>query len=178
MYYFVPLAVIIIRLLAPFLILRKPFWGMLLAIAADASDVIIMDAFGWGFLAGRNYHLLDKFLDTYYLAFAFYASLAWQEVLARRVSVILFFWRLLGVIVFEITHLRQIIFFAPNIFENFYLLVAGLRQFFPKFRIDTAKRVAIIFVIAAVPKIIQEYIMHFLEFPTWPFIKHNIFRWR
>jgi len=177
MYYFVPLIVILTRLLIPFLILKKPFWGIILAIIADASDVIILDAFGWGFLAGKNYHLFDKFFDTYYLAFAFYISLAWQETLIRRTSAFLFVWRLLGVIVFEFIHIRQLMFFAPNIFENFYLLIAGIKEFFPKFKINTIKRLVIILLIAAVPKIIQEYIMHFLEFPTWMFIKHNIFRW-
>jgi hypothetical protein len=36
----------------------------------------------------------------------------------------------------------------------------------------------IVIALVGIPKIIQEYIMHFLEFPTWPFIKHNIFHWR
>lgn len=177
MYYIVPLTVILIRLFIPLLIFKKPFWGALLAMAADASDIIIMDAFGWGFLEGKPYHVIDKVFDTYYLAIEFYVSLSWQIAQLRRTSMVLFIWRLLGVIVFSVTQIRQVVFFAPNIFENFYLLVVGLHKFFPKFQIKTTKRLVIVLAIATVPKLIQEYIMHFLEFHTWHFIKHNIFRW-
>ncbi len=170
--------IVFIRLLVPFSILRWPFWGALLAIAADASDVVILDALGWGFFEGKNYHAIDKFFDTYYLAFEFYASRLWLDVLTRKAAAVFFLWRVLGVAAFEITRVRQIMFLAPNIFENFYLLVAGARKFFPVFRIDTLKKLAAFVVIASVPKLIQEYIMHYLEFPTWAFIKHNIFRWR
>jgi len=41
----------------------------------------------------------------------------------------------------------------------------------------TRKRLAVYLLVATVPKIVQEYIMHYLEFPTWVFIKHNLFRW-
>lgn len=146
--------------------------------AADASDVIILDALGWGSLDWKLYHPLDKFFDMYYLSFAFYVSLKWRETLARNISIFLFLWRFAGFALFEITGIRQILFFAPNIFENFYFLVAGAKKFFPAFRADNYKKLAIFLLIAAIPKIVQEYIQHFLEFPTWPFIKHNIFRWR
>jgi hypothetical protein len=171
------LAVVIIRLIVPFSILRWPFWGALLAIAADCSDVILMDAFGWGWFEGRDYHAYDKLFDTYYLSFEVYMALKWQEVLARRTAIVLFSWRLLGVIVFEIFKIRQLVFLAPNIFENFYLLVVGLKKFFA-WRVDRVRRLVVLLLIAGIPKIIQEYIMHFMEFPTWHFIKHNLFRWR
>jgi len=169
--------VIILRIFIPLSIFKWPFWGALLAIAADCSDVILMDAFGWGWFEGRDYHSYDKFFDTYYLSFEAYMSLKWQDVLAKRTSIVLFIWRVLGIVIFEFTRIRQIVFLAPNIFENFYLLVVGLRKFFA-FRIDRAKRLIIVLLIAGIPKIIQEYIMHYLEFPTWHFIKHNVFRWR
>lgn len=171
-----PFLVIALRLIIPFSILRWPFWGMIASIAADGADVVILDATGTGFFG--HYHQIDKVLDTYYLAFAAYISLKWQDELARRTSMMLFLWRLVGVIVFEVTRIRQVIFFAPNIFENFYLLVAGFKQFFPKFKLDTAKKLTIFLFAATIPKLIQEYIMHFLEFQTWAFIKHNIFRWK
>ena len=170
------LIVVIIRLVVPFSILRWPFWGAILAILGDISDVVLMDAFGWGWFEGRDYHSYDKFFDTYYLGFECYAALKWREVLARRTAVVLFSWRLLGVIVFEIFKIRQLIFLAPNIFENFYLLVVGLKKFF-NFSVDSVKRLVIILLVAGIPKIIQEYIMHYLEFPTWPFLKKNLFRW-
>ena len=174
---FIPLLVAAIRLVVPLAILRWPFWGALLAIAADASDVMILDKLGWNVLAGQNvYHELDKIFDIYYLALAAYMAFGWQDTLTRRLAFVLFLWRFAGDIIFEITSVRQILFFAPNIFENFYLIIAGLRQFFPRFALDK-KRVAAILLIAVIPKIVQEYIMHYLEFPTWEFFKHTLFFW-
>ena len=120
----VPLLVIVIRLLAPLSILRWPFWGLLAAIAADASDVMIFSKLGWGILEDRGiYHELDKIFDIYYLALAAYVALKWQDALPRRLALTLFGWRLVGNIVFEITNARQVLFFAPNIFENSVYLV-------------------------------------------------------
>ena len=170
-------AVAVIRLLLPLTILRFPFWGVILAMAADASDIIIVEALGAEFGSAARYHAFDKWFDLYYLALALWMSWQWPEAMARRTATALFGWRLGGVIVFEMTGLRQVIFFAPNIFENFYLLVAGGKQFFPKFRLDSPKKLAAFLIIAAVPKIIQEYVMHYLEFSTWSFIKHTILRW-
>ena len=172
------LLVIAIRLVVPLSILRWPFWGMLLAIAADASDVMIFSKLGWGILEGRGiYHELDKIFDIYYLAIAAYMALKWQDALPRRLALLLFLWRFAGDVVFEITRARQILLFAPNIFENFYLIIAGLLQFFPAFHVNTARRIIIILLMAAVPKIVQEYIMHYLKFPTWNFFKEYFFFW-
>ena len=150
------LLVVVIRLVVPLSILRWPFWGMLLAIAADASDVMIFSKLGWGILDGRGiYHELDKIFDIYYMALAAYVALKWQEALPRRLALLLFLWRFAGDVVFEITRARQVLFFAPNIFENFYLILAGLLQFFPAFRVNTTRLIIIILLIAALPKIIQ-----------------------
>ena len=173
-----PAIVAAMRILVPFSILRFPFWGMLLSLLADALDVVIFSWLGWGILEGKGiYHELDKVFDMYYLSFAAYKTLGWQDAFAKRTSILLFVWRLLGFAAFEVTNIRQLIFFAPNIFENFYLLWQGTLQFFPMSRMTTKKKLAIYIVIAAIPKIVQEYTMHYLEFPTWAFIKHNIFLW-
>lgn len=152
---------------------------MVASIAADGLDVVILEAVGGAKIFwGPTYHPVDKILDTYYLAFAAFVSLRWPEMLAKKIAVFLFAWRLTGVVIFEITNIRQVILFAPAIFENFYLIVAGGKQFFPKFRVDTSKKLAVILVITAIPKLVQEYFMHFLEFQTWRFVKENIFMWR
>ena len=172
------LLVTAIRFLVPFSILRWPLWGALASVAADAADIVLVEALGAEFGSAARYQIFDKFFDIYYLSFEVYVSLRWQDILARRASVLLFLWRLAGFIAFELTRIRQVIFFAPNIFENFYLLVAGARQFFPNFRLDTSRKAVVFLLIAAIPKIAQEYVMHFLEFPTWSFIKHAVLRWR
>ncbi len=171
--------VVLIRLLTPFSILRWPFGGVLLSIAADAFDITVLRAFGWGFLNEASYQAVDKVFDMYYLSFAFYVSLKWKDLLAKKTSVILFIWRFIGAALFEITGGRKLLFFAPNIFENFYILAVGIPKISPKFRLDSKKKLAAILLIAGVPKIAQEYIMHFMEYPLglgnlWPFIKQTI----
>lgn len=170
--------IVALRLLVPLAILRWPFWGMLAAIGADAADVVIIDALDWGFGSAGRYHVFDKFADLYHLAFAAWASRTWPEHAVHRTGLLLFAWRAAGALVFAGTGSRQAMLFFPNVFENFYLLVAGLRQFAPAFRLDSGRKLAVALLIAAIPKIAQEYIMHFLEFPTWHFIKTTIFRWR
>src|SRR3989344_5101669 len=141
-----PALVFLIRLLVPLSILRWPFWGMLLSIAADAADVVLFSALGWGILEGRGmYHELDKVFDIYYLALAAYVAFKWRDALPRRLALALFAWRLVGEVVFELTHARQVLFFSPNIFENFYLLWAGTLHFFPGVRM-TKKRLFFFFV--------------------------------
>lgn len=172
------LLVILIRLLVPFTILKWRFAGALLSMAADASDVVLFDALGGRSYGGDLYHTVDKIFDMYYLSFMFYVSLSWVEPLERRTSIALYGWRLLGIVLFEVTQVRQLIFLAPNIFENFYLLVTGARKVSSRFRVDTPKRLVVVLLISGVPKLVQEYFMHYLEFPTWPYIKENVLRWR
>lgn len=174
----VVLFVVLIRFLVPLTVLRWNFAGALLCIAADASDVMLFDAFGVEAYGDVPYHTADKFFDVYYLSFMLYVSLSWPEPLEKRTSIVLYGWRLLGVVLFEVTHVRQVMFFAPNIFENFYVLLAGVRKLSPRFRIKNPRALVVFLLISGVPKLVQEYVMHFLEFPTWPFIRDNILRWR
>ena len=172
------LLVILIRLLVPFTILRWRFVGALLSVAADASDVILFDALGGPTYGAASYHTADKFFDMYYLSFMLYVSLSWTEPLEKKTSIVLYCWRLLGILSFEVTQVRQVMLFAPNIFENFYLLVTGVRKLAPQLHLNTGRKLVIFLLVSGAPKLIQEYIMHYLEFPTWPYIKENVLRWR
>jgi len=67
--------VILLRALIPFTILRWPLLGGILALLIDASDIMIFDYFGYGFLSGIPYHNLDKIFDMWYLFFEFFEKL-------------------------------------------------------------------------------------------------------
>ena len=171
--------VLVIRLLVPISIFRWPFWGVVISILADAADVVLFDRLGWGVLEGLEvYHEIDKLLDIYYLSFAMWAAWQWPDKLAKQTALALFVWRLLGVALFTFTHIRQIILLAPNIFENFYLLAAGLYLFRPLYRLDNKKKIITLLLIGAIPKLVQEYVMHFKEFPTWLYIRNHILMWQ
>lgn len=173
--------VILLRLLVPLTIFRWPLWGGLASLLADTFDVVIFRALGWEFSSGASYQALDKGLDIYYFSFEFMVAMRLKEMWARRTLGAFFFWRLAGVLVFELTHLRKALFFAPNIFEYLYLLVFGAKKFVPSFRLDKPKNIIVLILIVAVPKIILEYIHHFKEFPlgiknSLEFLQRALFR--
>lgn len=161
----VAILVLLARLILPLTILRWPLGGVLLSLAADTMDIVFLNYFGWGPMKYENYQQADKILDIYYFAFAVFVSLRWQDILARKVSVILFFWRFLGVLIFEITQIRKVLFFTPNIFEPFYLIVSILRKRSSAFRFSGFKKLGLLLVIIGIPKFIHEYILHFVGYP-------------
>lgn len=61
--------VALIRTFVPFTILRWPLAGAILAVIADAADVMIFQAFksqfGSGLFSPAYYHNFDKFFDIY-----------------------------------------------------------------------------------------------------------------
>lgn len=165
-----------IRGLVPFALFRWPFWGALACIAGDAADTIIIDGFGARPFGG-HYHVLDKAFDTYYLAFECWVALHWQDSLARISGVTLFLARFSAVVLFEVTGVRELFFFGANIFENFYVYVAGRLQIDRSYRIGSYRNLAIILVFVGAPKLLQEYVMHWRQSQTWLFVKHNILMW-
>lgn len=160
----VALLVVALRLLLPFTIFRWPLLGGLLALTADFYDFPLLNTFGWGFLTPETYQSVDKMLDIYYLSFEFLVALRWNDLLARKAAVGLFSWRLIGVIIFELTQVRKFLFFAPNIFEYFYLAFLGIKKFKPDFRLSK-KLLLILLVAIGIPKLAQEFVLHYLEYP-------------
>src|SRR3989338_1311313 len=100
-----PTIVLFIRILVPLTIFRFPLGGGLASAAIDALDVVLITILGMGDF--NNYHSIDKLLDSYYLLFMAIKSLNW-EPLAKWTSVITFLYRVVGVILFEITHVRPL----------------------------------------------------------------------
>jgi hypothetical protein len=177
-------AVIIGRFLVPFTILRWPLAGVFLSIVADATDIMVFEKIGGpGPIRWEDYHLLDKFFDTYYLAFAAWAAWKWNDKLARAIALGLFAWRGAGVVLFEMIAfgtgelVRPLMFFAPNIFENFFIAWLIIEKVRPGF-VLTKKSAFITLSIVTVPKMVQEYILHFgFQDQTWGFLRDNVFWW-
>jgi hypothetical protein len=165
------LAVILLRLVVPLTILRWPLAGGLIAMLLDALDVVLIEMFGGSF---DNYPALDKGLDTYYLALEVFVSLRWEPLL-RWTSVALFAYRTVGVIAFEVTQTRWLLLVFPNLFENFYIAYLVLRRVAPAFAI-TPLRLAGLLVLLLIPKLGQEYLLHYSEAQPWDWIKRNVLR--
>lgn len=165
-----PAIVLFLRIFLPLLIIKRPLLGIIVSLVIDAIDVVLIDIIHQGNFA--NYHHIDKYLDTYYLTIAAGVSLFWKNKIAKYTSIFLFIYRLIGVIIFEISSLRIFLFAFPNLFENFFIFVLVYKQFFKK-EIKNFRELIIILILLLIPKMIQEYILHFAQVKPWNFIKET-----
>lgn len=167
-----PIIVIALRLLLPLFIFRYRITGALISMAADALDVVTITFLNAGEFS--SYHTTDKYLDMYYLSIEGYVSLSWKNTLAKKTSIVLFVWRVVGFVLFEFTHMRTLLFFFPNLFENFFLFYIFNKKFAKKDLVSSKKSLFIILAILLVPKLAQEYFLHVMETQPWKWIRFNI----
>ena len=83
-------------------------------------------------------------------------------MLAKRVSLFFFFYRFVGVVLFEIFQVRSILFIFPNIFEGLYLFYLSYSSLLKKNitspDIQSALKIALWVIIPG--KLLMEYILH------------------
>ncbi len=151
------LLIIVLRILLPLTILRWPLAGGIIALLADALDIVFASLIDLGGL--WQYHNLDKYLDTYYLGLEAIVAQRWLPI-PRTAATLLFVYRLTGVVLFEATNIRLFLFFFPALFENFFLFYAALLRFAPDYEL-TLRRLGMWLAILLVPKMIQEYVLHY-----------------
>ena len=77
---------------------------------------------------------------------------------ARNVAVALFAFRIVGVAVFEVVAWRGLLLFFPNLFEFWFVFVAGLKRFKPGYEL-TPRRAALWIVPLLALKEFQEYVL-------------------
>tara|TARA_Y100001970_G_scaffold200496_1_gene243893 strand:- start:1797 stop:2330 length:534 start_codon:yes stop_codon:yes gene_type:complete len=152
------LIVIIVRISGSFPVLYFPFFGSLFAILVDLSDLFIIGNLDLGGV--KNYQRLDKLLDLSYMLTFLIVSLRWSK-LEKNISIFLLIFRMLGMIFYEITGSRMILFSFPNIFEFWFIGIS-----FYKFRnkIINIKSITLILVIATILKLLQEWILHWNKY--------------
>jgi hypothetical protein len=170
--------VIAMRLFLPLTILRWPLGGGLLAMLVDAIDVVLVDAIatavGQPGEFGPFYAQIDKWLDTYYLGLELIVALRWTETIPRNAAVLLFVWRLAGVIAFEITADRPLLVIYPNLFENFYFYVLIVRRWFPRLMPRTVIQLLVVLVALLIPKEVQEWLLHWEELHPWQWLRNEV----
>jgi hypothetical protein len=153
--------VIVIRLLVPLSILRWPLVGALLSLLVDALDIVIATLLEreLGLPDLWRYHQLDKYLDTYYLSLEAIVAQRWLG-LPRVIATALFAYRVIGVVLFEVTDIRVFLFFFPALFEFFFLFYTAVQRFLPAYEL-TPRRLAMWLAVLLVPKMAQEYFIHY-----------------
>ena len=165
--------VIALRLLVPLTILRWPLFGGIASMLLDALDVVIVDALGLGGF-GDHYAQLDKLLDTYYLTLELIVALRWESAWARVPAIVLYVYRGIGVIAFELTDQRPLLLVFPNLFENWWLYVVIVGKFFPRVYPRSVATTAIPLVVLLIPKLAQEYLLHYREAQPWDWLKGHV----
>ncbi|MFA9272377.1 MAG: hypothetical protein ACEQSX_16810 [Baekduiaceae bacterium] len=116
------------RLLIPLLIPRWPLI-ILVAFALDGIDNGLLSAFtDVDMSADGPYQSWDKALDIYYQSIAYLAAMRnWTSRPAFRIAQFLFYYRLVGVVAFELTHERALLLVFPNTFEFFFIAYELIR---------------------------------------------------
>ncbi|WP_157592377.1 hypothetical protein [Solirubrobacter soli] len=121
-------AIVLARLALPLLIPRIPLM-ILVALVLDAVDGSLLAHLSSVDVGPDGpYQSFDKALDIYYLAIAYLAAMRnWTSTPAFRIARFLFYYRLVGVVAFELLDSRAMLLLFPNTFEFFFIAYEGLR---------------------------------------------------
>lgn len=137
-------------------VLRWPLAGALIAIVGDLADLFLIEWIDAGGVP--DYQRFDKVLDLVYMATFLVVALRWDG-LARRVAVVLFGLRMLGVAAFELTGWRPVLMALPNVFEFWFVFVAAWLHRRPGAPIPGRVAWPALIVVTA-GKMGQEYVLH------------------
>lgn len=160
------------RLLLPLLIPRYPLPGVLACMVLDSLDQSIIQAFG---VDPPWYQGYDKALDIYYLAIAYLATMRnWENVAAFHVGRALFYYRLAGVLAFELTGLRSLLAIFPNVFEAFFVYYELVRRKGDPLRLTRNVMLVVVAIIWFVVKLPHEWWIHIAKLDATDFIKTEI----
>ena len=154
-----------VRIVGSFPVLRWPFYGAIIAILVDQSDLFMMDLIHLGGVT--DYQTFDKYLDQVYIALFLVVAWRWAGV-ERNVACGLYAWRFAGFVAFEFTESRGLLLFFPNLFEFWFLFIAARRHFGLESRLPLSLKlddgwnrplIAVLSALAAL-KMFQEYVLH------------------
>lgn len=166
-------AVVAARFLLPLVIPKYPLPGILASIVVDAADQSIFQALLGTDLPG--YQPYDKALDVYSLSITMLATLRnWQSRQAVEIARVLFYFRLLGVLSFELTGWRPLLLIFPNTFEYFFILYEIVRAWWSPVRLSTRSLLLAAVAIWIVIKVPQEYLLHVARLGLADVIKEKV----
>lgn len=166
--------VVLARLIVPLAIPRHPVPGLVTVIAIDALDQSVFQTFTDIELDG--YQTYDKALDVYYLMIAYASTIRnWGGGVAFQVGRLLWYYRLVGVVAFEYTDARWLLFAFPNTFEFYFLAIELWKVSRNPFKLSTGQVIGIAAVIWVVIKLPQEWWLHIAELDFTDFVKEHLF---
>ncbi|MEJ5946626.1 hypothetical protein WDZ17_15110 [Pseudokineococcus basanitobsidens] len=153
--------VVALRLLVPLGIPRHPLPFLLAALVLDAADQTVFQHLGG---LPEDYQRYDKALDVYYLTVTYAAVLRnWTDPTAMRVARFLWYYRLVGTVLFETTDVRWLLLAFPNTFEYVVIAYEVVRLRWDPRRLTRRTLLVLAASIWVVVKIPQELWLHVLE---------------
>ncbi|MAT07065.1 MAG: hypothetical protein CL424_18690 [Acidimicrobiaceae bacterium] len=168
------LAVVLARLGIPLLIFRYPLPAILAALVIDAADQTIFQNNTDLDLTG--YQGYDKALDVYYLAIAYLSTFRnWADPFAARVAQFLWYYRLVGVVAFELTQVRALLLVFPNTFEYFFICYEVVRLAWNPERLSHRQVIGLAAFIWIFVKLPQEWWIHVAQLDFTDFMKEDVF---
>ncbi len=165
--------VLVMRLLGPLLILRWPLAGTLLSqLVFDMFDVVIWDA--TGVLGKIDYTAVEKPLDLYQLTIQLIVVFAWKQKYPKRLGIGLYFYRLVGFIVYELTKARVCFLIFPNFFLTFFLIYLIALKCHKASWFETKRSLAWVLLAVLCLKVPHEYLLHYARLEPWTLTKQGL----
>ncbi|WP_374687540.1 hypothetical protein [Promineifilum sp.] len=162
--------VILARLITPLFIPRYPLPAIIACLLLDGVDQTLFQSFTSLPLDG--YQGYDKALDVYYLSIAYLSTLRnWTNPFAFRVARFLFYYRLVGVALFEVLEWRVLLFIFPNTFEYFFIWYELVSLWGNPIRLRRATVAGAAAAIWLLIKLPQEYWIHIARLDVTDVIK-------
>ncbi len=168
------LAVVGLRFGIPLLIPRFPLPAIVACLVLDAADQTIFQQYTDLNLDG--YQGYDKALDIFYLAIAYLSTVRnWADPIAFGAARFLWYYRLVGVVLFELLDNRAILLIFPNTFEYFFIAYEAVRCMWDPSRLRKRQlylTVAFIWIFIKLP---QEWWLHVAQNDFTDFMKVDVF---
>ena len=167
-------AILATRFIVPLFIPRFPLPAILVALVVDAADQSIMQKFTHLNLDG--YQSYDKALDIYYLTVAYVSVYRnWTNGYAVEVARFLWYYRLVGVLLFEITAQRWLLLVFANTFEYFFIAYEVVRTCWDPRRLSRRAVIGMAAAIWIFVKLPQEWWIHIAQNDFTDFMKETVF---
>lgn len=165
---------IVARLVVPLAIPRYPLPGILASLLIDTIDQTVFEAILGQEFAG--YQLYDKALDVYYQTIAYISTLRnWARGPVFFVARCLWYYRLIGVVLFEIFDARSLLLVFPNTFEYYFIAIEFMKVARNPFGLRTRQAAALAAFIWVWIKLPQEWWLHVAQLDFTDLVKQYVF---
>ena len=163
-----------VRLRLPRLIPIFPLPTILSLLVIDAADQSILQKNTD--LSLDDYQGYDKALDIWYLSVAYLATIrTWTDDRAQHVAAFLWYYRLVGVVAFELLGFRWLLMVFPNTFEYFFIAYEAIRLKWDPSRLSRRGIIGLAAFIWIVIKLPQEWWIHVAQLDFTDFMKEDVF---